>query len=154
MKHKKTGRFYALKMLSKALVLKTKQLEHILCEREVLEALSFPFIVNVYATFQDEDYLYLVLEYSIGGEFFTHLRKANRFSNDTVRPLPCHALHCSALPCSALPLVALSLPRPSLTPPSFPCPAPPRPALHSNASFLPPPPPHPETWLPQHWQLR
>lgn len=84
-KHKKTGRCYALKMLSKALVLKTKQLEHILCEREVLEALSFPFIVNVYATFQDEDYLYLVLEYSIGGEFFTHLRKANRFSNDTAR---------------------------------------------------------------------
>lgn len=85
MKHKKTGRVFALKMLSKALVLRTKQLDHILCEKEVLEALTFPFIVNVYATFQDEYYLYLVLEYSIGGEFFTHLRKANRFPNDTAR---------------------------------------------------------------------
>mmetsp|Transcript_21505 Transcript_21505/g.71266 ORF Transcript_21505/g.71266 Transcript_21505/m.71266 type:complete len:358 (+) Transcript_21505:2-1075(+) len=84
-KHKKSGRVYALKMLSKALVLRTKQLDHVLCEKEVLEALSFPFIVNVYASFQDELYLYLVLEYSIGGEFFTHLRKANRFPNDTAR---------------------------------------------------------------------
>mmetsp|Transcript_9403 Transcript_9403/g.18203 ORF Transcript_9403/g.18203 Transcript_9403/m.18203 type:complete len:358 (+) Transcript_9403:247-1320(+) len=84
-KHKKSGRVFALKMLSKALVLRTKQLDHILCEKDVLEALSFPFIVNVYATFQDEYYLYLVLEYSIGGEFFTHLRKANRFPNDTAR---------------------------------------------------------------------
>jgi serine/threonine protein kinase len=46
-KHKKTGRVFALKMLSKALVLRTKQLDHILCEKDVLEALSFPFIVNV-----------------------------------------------------------------------------------------------------------
>eukprot|EP00960_Hanusia_phi_P073098 767945-Hanusia_phi.AAC.3 len=46
-KHKKSGRVYALKMLSKALVLRTKQLDHVLCEKEVLEALSFPFIVNV-----------------------------------------------------------------------------------------------------------
>ena len=84
-KHIKTGRFYALKMLSKALVLRTKQLDHILCEKHVLDELSFPFIVNMYTTFQDENYLYMVLEYSIGGEFFTHLRKAQRFANDTAR---------------------------------------------------------------------
>ena len=46
-KHKKSGRFYALKMLSKQLVLRTKQLDHILCEKAVLETLSFPFIVNL-----------------------------------------------------------------------------------------------------------
>ena len=37
--------------------------------------MQYPFIVNMYTTFQDESYLYMVLEYSIGGEFFTHLRK-------------------------------------------------------------------------------
>jgi protein kinase X len=84
-KHRKTGRLYALKMLSKALVLRTKQLEHILCEKRVLQELSHPFIVSMYTTFQDESYLYMVLEYSIGGEFFTHLRKACRFPNDTAR---------------------------------------------------------------------
>ena len=33
--------------------------------------------------FQDDKNLYLMLEYVIGGEFFSHLRKAGRFPNDT-----------------------------------------------------------------------
>eukprot|EP00287_Rhodomonas_sp_CCMP768_P010568 CAMPEP_0196724168 /NCGR_PEP_ID=MMETSP1091-20130531/6137_1 /TAXON_ID=302021 /ORGANISM="Rhodomonas sp., Strain CCMP768" /LENGTH=357 /DNA_ID=CAMNT_0042066267 /DNA_START=209 /DNA_END=1282 /DNA_ORIENTATION=- len=82
-KHKKSGRVYAMKMLSKQLVLKTRQLEHIKREREVLAQFSHPFIVNLYVSFQDEMYLYLCLEYSIGGEFFSHLRKAQRFPDDT-----------------------------------------------------------------------
>ena len=36
-------------------------------------------------SFQDEERLYLVLEYVVGGEFFTHLRSAGRFSEDTAR---------------------------------------------------------------------
>jgi serine/threonine protein kinase len=54
-KHTKSGRMYALKMLSKALVLRTKQLDHILCEKQVLEEINFPFIVNMYTTFQGLD---------------------------------------------------------------------------------------------------
>ena len=42
---------------------------------------AFPFIVNMYATFQDEMYLYMVLEYCPGGELFTLLQKRkNPFS--------------------------------------------------------------------------
>ena len=85
-RHSKHGeRVYALKMLSKALVLRTKQLEHVMSEKRLLTKISFPFIINLYGSFQDEKYLYLVLEYSIGGEFFTHLRNAGKFSNDTAR---------------------------------------------------------------------
>jgi hypothetical protein len=51
---------------NKALVLRTKQLDHILGERRVLHDIAFPFIVNMYASFQDDTYLYMVLEYSIG----------------------------------------------------------------------------------------
>eukprot|EP00967_Tisochrysis_lutea_P005772 scaffold6845_cov41-Tisochrysis_lutea.AAC.3 len=35
--------------------------------------------------FQDERNLYMVLEYIIGGELFTHLRKAGKFGNDHTR---------------------------------------------------------------------
>jgi serine/threonine protein kinase len=84
-RHKATQQVYALKILSKSLVLRTKQAEHIIAEKEILNSLMHPFIVNVYATFQDDVSLYFVLEYVIGGEFFTHLRKANRFSNDAAR---------------------------------------------------------------------
>ena len=33
----------------------------------------------------DPKYLYLVLEYVIGGEFFSHLRRTGRFSNDQTK---------------------------------------------------------------------
>jgi len=84
-RHKKSDRVYALKMLSKSVVLRTKQVEHILNEKQLLAKISFPFIINLYGSFQDSKYLYLALEYSIGGEFFTHLRRAGKFSNDTSR---------------------------------------------------------------------
>merc|ERR1712028_118169 len=44
-----------------------------------------PFIVNMFGCFHDQRYLHLLLEYVVGGEFFTHLRKAGRFDNDTSR---------------------------------------------------------------------
>ncbi|SBS84160.1 cAMP-dependent protein kinase catalytic subunit (PKAc), partial [Plasmodium malariae] len=39
-------------------------------------------VVNLYGSFKDESYLYLVLEFVIGGEFFTFLRRNKRFPND------------------------------------------------------------------------
>lgn len=36
-------------------------------------------------TFRDDRYLYIVMEYVIGGEFFTVLRKNRRFENDASR---------------------------------------------------------------------
>lgn len=38
-----------------------------------------------FTTFQDERNLYMLLEYVIGGELFSHLRKAGRFTNDMTR---------------------------------------------------------------------
>ena len=38
-----------------------------------------------YHAFQDERNLYMLLEYIIGGELFTHLRKAGKFFNDHTR---------------------------------------------------------------------
>lgn len=65
---------YALKMISKGLVLRTKQLDHIMAEKEILFHINHPFIINIYGVSQDETYLYLALEYSIGGELFTHCK--------------------------------------------------------------------------------
>ena len=38
-----------------------------------------------FCTFQDDRNLYMLLEYVIGGELFSHLRKAGRFTNDMTR---------------------------------------------------------------------
>ena len=38
-----------------------------------------------FTTFQDDRHLYMLLEYVIGGELFSHLRKAGQFTNDMTR---------------------------------------------------------------------
>ena len=79
-RHLATGTVVAIKMLSKSQILKTKQVMHIKAERDILGMVNFPFLVQLYGCFQDAQCLYLVLEYIVGGEFFTHLRIVGRFS--------------------------------------------------------------------------
>lgn len=74
--------FYALKMMKKTEVVRLKQVEHIKNEKDILHRINHPFIVTMFASFQDDVSLYMLLEYIIGGELFTHLRKQGKFSND------------------------------------------------------------------------
>lgn len=83
--HKPTAGHWAIKMLKKAEVIRLQQVEHMLSEKAILAVLDHPFIVKLAGTFQDVKYLYMVLEYVVGGEFFTHLRKAGRFDNNTAK---------------------------------------------------------------------
>eukprot|EP00455_Lapot_gusevi_P010761 TRINITY_DN14900_c0_g1_i5.p1 TRINITY_DN14900_c0_g1~~TRINITY_DN14900_c0_g1_i5.p1 ORF type:complete len:359 (+),score=86.70 TRINITY_DN14900_c0_g1_i5:179-1255(+) len=76
---------FALKMLKKSEILRLKQLEHIKSEKEILTAINHPFIVNLYKTFQDDRFVYMVMEYVIGGEMFSLLRREGRFSNEKAR---------------------------------------------------------------------
>jgi len=77
--------FYALKILKKSEVIYLKQVDHVKTEKKILEEISHPFVVNLIGSAMDDLNLYLLLEYVIGGEFFSHLRKAGRFPNDTSR---------------------------------------------------------------------
>eukprot|EP00931_Biecheleriopsis_adriatica_P011447 TRINITY_DN112538_c0_g1_i1.p1 TRINITY_DN112538_c0_g1~~TRINITY_DN112538_c0_g1_i1.p1 ORF type:complete len:334 (-),score=97.02 TRINITY_DN112538_c0_g1_i1:44-1045(-) len=80
--HKESGRYYALKTLKKHAIIKMKQVDHIMSEKQILEKMSHPFIVNMFGAFHDQFYIFMLLEYIVGGEFFTHLRKAGRFENE------------------------------------------------------------------------
>jgi serine/threonine protein kinase len=73
---------WAIKMLKKSEVIRLQQVEHMLSEKSILMEIDHPFIVNCAAAFQDPAYLYLSLEFVVGGEFFTHLRKAGRLDNN------------------------------------------------------------------------
>ncbi|KAJ1974958.1 cAMP-dependent protein kinase catalytic subunit [Dimargaris xerosporica] len=84
-RRRNTDEYYAMKILRKAEVVKLKQVEHINSERTILSQVEFPFIVHLYNTFQDQTSLFMLQEYVVGGELFTHLRKAGRFPNDVTR---------------------------------------------------------------------
>ena len=49
------------------------QISHVKAERDVLAAADNPWIVQLICSFQDEKFLYLVMEYLAGGDLMTLL---------------------------------------------------------------------------------
>jgi protein kinase A len=83
---KHNQRFYAVKVLKKAQVVKMKQVEHTNDERRMLQQVKHPFLITLWGTFQDSKNLYMVMDFVEGGELFSLLRKSQVRSFPT-RPL-------------------------------------------------------------------
>ncbi|KAJ3263097.1 hypothetical protein HDU77_011280 [Chytriomyces hyalinus] len=73
-RHKTTQKFYAMKVLEKKEMIKRNKIKRVLAEQEILITANHPFIMTLYHSFQSEDYLYFVMEYCSGGEFFRTLQ--------------------------------------------------------------------------------
>ena len=69
-------RFYAMKVLKKAQVVKMKQIEHTNDERRMLSRARHPFLITLWGTWQDSRNLYMVMDFVEGGELFSLLRKS------------------------------------------------------------------------------
>lgn len=85
---KTTGRdancHFAMKVLKKASIVRNqKDTAHTRAERNILEAVKHPFIVELHYAFQTGGKLYLILEYLSGGELFMHLEREGIFLEDT-----------------------------------------------------------------------
>ncbi|KAI0048830.1 kinase-like protein [Auriscalpium vulgare] len=72
-------RFYAVKVLQKEKIVRSKQVDHTNNEQQMLLSVQHPFIVNLWGSFQDSLNLYMVMDFVPGGELFTLLRRSNRF---------------------------------------------------------------------------
>lgn len=73
---KHNQRFYAVKVLKKAQVVKMKQVEHTNDERRMLAEVKHPFLITLWGTFHDSKNLYMVMDFVEGGELFSLLRKS------------------------------------------------------------------------------
>ncbi|XP_020282340.1 ribosomal protein S6 kinase beta-1-like [Pseudomyrmex gracilis] len=81
-----SGTFFAMKVLRKASIVRNqKDTAHTKAERNILESVKHPFIVDLKYAFQTGHKLYLILEYMCGGELFRHLNDEGIFMEDTAR---------------------------------------------------------------------
>lgn len=81
---KDANTIFAMKVLKKASIVRNqKDTAHTRAERNILEAVKHPFIVELVYAFQTGGKLYLILEYLSGGELFMHLEREGIFLEDT-----------------------------------------------------------------------
>ncbi|XP_043254094.1 ribosomal protein S6 kinase beta-1-like [Colletes gigas] len=79
-----SGMIFAMKVLHKASIIRNqKDTAHTKAERNILEAVKHPFIVDLMYAFQTGGKLYLILEYMCGGELFRHLNAEGIFLEET-----------------------------------------------------------------------
>ncbi|GMH20891.1 hypothetical protein Nepgr_022733 [Nepenthes gracilis] len=84
-KEKTTGHVYAMKKLKKSEMLRRGQVEHVKAERNLLAEVDSSCIVKLYCSFQDEEYLYLIMEYLPGGDMMTLLMRKDTLTEDEAR---------------------------------------------------------------------
>ncbi|KAJ1398932.1 Serine/threonine-protein kinase, active site [Sesbania bispinosa] len=84
-REKATGHVYAMKKLKKSEMLRRGQVEHVKAERNLLAEVDSNCIVKLYYSFQDEEYLYLIMEYLPGGDMMTLLMRKDILTEDEAR---------------------------------------------------------------------
>ena len=83
--YKKTQEKYALKEMSKTKIIDKKSQKFINNELTLLKKLNNDFIVNMYYAFQDNDNLYLVIDFLSGGDLRYHVSRYHTFSEEQTR---------------------------------------------------------------------
>ncbi|KAK8547256.1 hypothetical protein V6N13_097972 [Hibiscus sabdariffa] len=82
---KKSGDIFAMKKLKKSEMLSRGQVEHVRAERNLLAEVASHFIVKLYYSFQDAEYLYLIMEYLPGGDMMTLLMREDTLTETVAR---------------------------------------------------------------------
>ncbi|KAI5614983.1 cGMP-dependent protein kinase 1 isoform X2 [Silurus asotus] len=76
------GKYFALKRISKKLIVQKRQEEHVLFEKKLLMDIECDFIVKLYATFKDSRYIYMAMDFCSGGEIWTKLKESRHFEEN------------------------------------------------------------------------
>lgn len=77
--------FYALKVISKADIIKKKFLENIKNEKEILIKINHPFVVKMEYCFASPSYIFFAMDFKQGGELYRHLKKQSKFEEKVAK---------------------------------------------------------------------
>ncbi|XP_052848845.1 cAMP-dependent protein kinase catalytic subunit 3 isoform X1 [Drosophila gunungcola] len=76
-------KYCAMKILAMTEVIRLKQIEHVKNERNILREIRHPFVISLEWSTKDDSNLYMIFDYVCGGELFTYLRNAGKFTSQT-----------------------------------------------------------------------
>jgi len=81
--HKTSLITYALKVVKKGVITKHAMEKQILNEVRIMYSLKHPNVVSLYNHFEDDDNIYLVIEFCDNGQLYDVLKKKGRFDEKT-----------------------------------------------------------------------
>jgi serine/threonine protein kinase len=82
---KNKSRIFAMKEMSKAKVCLKKSIESVANERNFLEKFNYNLLCNMYYAFQDEETLYIVMDYLSGGDLRFHICRRAFFTEEETK---------------------------------------------------------------------
>jgi len=80
-----TKKKYALKYINKEKCIEKGSVKNIFRERMILEECEHPFIINLQFAFQDDNWMFMVLDLAKGGDLRFHLNRYGILPEQTVR---------------------------------------------------------------------
>ena len=84
-REKKTGTIVAIKKIKKDVLILKNQIIHIRNEQLFMSNVKSPWIVDLKASFQEDDYLYLIMEFCPGGDLMNLLIEKDILTEDEAR---------------------------------------------------------------------
>lgn len=82
---KQDKKTFAMKQMSKAAIYNRAMIPNVFQERDLLADLFHPFIVNMYCSFQDDDYLYLLLDYLPAHDLRWQMKHTSSFTEEEIQ---------------------------------------------------------------------
>ena len=81
----KTGKIVAIKKIKKEILIQKNQVIHVRNEQLILSKVKSIWIIDLKASFQEGDYLFLVMEYSPGGDLMSLLIKKDILTEEEAK---------------------------------------------------------------------
>lgn len=83
---KNSNEYFAMKALKKDVVLQDDDVECTMFERDVCKLGNRnPFLTKLYCTFQNEEFLFFLMEFLNGGDLMFHIVESKKFTEDRAR---------------------------------------------------------------------
>ena len=88
----KTGKIVAIKKIKKEILIQKNQIIHIRNEQLIMSKVKSQWIIDLKASFQEDDYLYLIMEYLPGGDLMALLIKKDILTENEAKFYICELI--------------------------------------------------------------